>query len=151
MGGTTHKLRPSPYLLQVTSRTLFFPVWNYPPHTFRSERTLESHNLTGSDTGLVPSKFPSTKEKTACMTVDHARIMEQFSDLLHDSCLSMSKWCMEPKDIMFWIRISYPIHDELQDLLASLWMDLWVWLSLRRVMHGIGAICFTSLSKPVSK
>ena len=46
MGGTTHKLRPSPYLLQVTSRTLFFPVRNYPPHTFRSERTLESHNLT---------------------------------------------------------------------------------------------------------
>ena len=46
MGGTTHKLRPSPYLLQVTSRTLFFPVWNYPPHTFCSERTPESHNLT---------------------------------------------------------------------------------------------------------
>ena len=46
MGGTTHKLRPSPYLLQVTSQTLFFPVRNYPPHTFRSERTPESHNLT---------------------------------------------------------------------------------------------------------
>ena len=45
-GGTTHKLRPSPYLLQVTSRTLFFPVWNYPLHTFRSKRTPESHNLT---------------------------------------------------------------------------------------------------------
>ena len=45
-GGTTHKLRPSPYLLQVTSRTLFFPVQNYPPHTFHSERTPESHNLT---------------------------------------------------------------------------------------------------------
>ena len=58
MGGTTHKLRPSPYLLQVTSQTLFFPVQNYPPHTFRSERTPESHNLTvcnrhtGADTLL---------------------------------------------------------------------------------------------------
>ena len=46
MGGMTHKLRPSPYLLQVTSRTLFFPVWNYPPHTFRSKRTPERLNLT---------------------------------------------------------------------------------------------------------
>ena len=46
MGGTTHKLRPSPYLLQVTSRTLFFPVWSYSPHTFHSERIPESHNLT---------------------------------------------------------------------------------------------------------
>ena len=45
-GGTTHKLRPSPYLLQVTSQTLFFPVRNYSPHTFRSKRTPESHNLT---------------------------------------------------------------------------------------------------------
>ena len=46
MGGTTHELRPSPYLLQVTSWTLFFPVRNYSPHTFHSERTPESHNLT---------------------------------------------------------------------------------------------------------
>ena len=45
-GGTTHKLRPSPYLLQVTSQTLFFPVRNYSPHTFHSERIPESHNLT---------------------------------------------------------------------------------------------------------
>ena len=45
-GSTTHKLRPSPYLLQVMSRTLFFPVWNYSPHTFHSERIPESHNLT---------------------------------------------------------------------------------------------------------
>ena len=50
-GGTTHKLRPSPYLLQVTSQTLFFPVQNYSPHTFRSKRTMEGHNLT---TSLLP-------------------------------------------------------------------------------------------------
>ena len=48
-GCTTHKLRPSPYLLQVTSQTLFFPVQNYSPHTFHSERTPESHNLTPFD------------------------------------------------------------------------------------------------------
>ena len=46
MGGTTHKLRPSPYLLQVMSQTLFFPVKNYSLHTFCSKRIPESHNLT---------------------------------------------------------------------------------------------------------
>ena len=46
MGGTTHKLRPSPYLLQVTSRTLFFPVRSYSLHTFHSKGIPESHNLT---------------------------------------------------------------------------------------------------------
>ena len=46
MGGTTHKLRPSPYLLQVTSQTLFFPVQNYSLHPFHSKRIPESHNLT---------------------------------------------------------------------------------------------------------
>ena len=54
MGGTTHKVRPSPYLLQVMSRTLFFPVLSYPPHTFCSERAPESHNLT-VDSKLTPA------------------------------------------------------------------------------------------------
>ena len=36
------------------SWTLFFPVRNYSPHTFHSERILESHNLT-----LLPTvEFP---------------------------------------------------------------------------------------------
>ena len=46
MGSTTYKLRPSPYLLQVMSRTFFFPVLSYSLHTFHSKRIPEGHNLT---------------------------------------------------------------------------------------------------------
>ena len=53
-GSTTQKLRPSPYLLQVTSRTLFFPVRSYSLHTFHSERTPESHNLTHGRSVVSP-------------------------------------------------------------------------------------------------
>ena len=62
MGGTTHKLRPSPYLLQVTSRTLFFPVWNYSLHTFHSERTPDSHNLTAAN----PSQDHLDRARSIC-------------------------------------------------------------------------------------
>ena len=54
MGGTTHTLRPSPYLLQVMSQTLYIPVWNYSLHLFCSKRILETHNLT-VDSKLTPT------------------------------------------------------------------------------------------------
>ena len=79
MGGTTHKLRPSPYLLQVTSWTLFFPVRNYPPHTFHSERTPERHNLTFGNRsrldhmlylGLTPKFWLDTSNLILAMKVE---------------------------------------------------------------------------------
>ena len=54
MGGMTHMLRPSPYPLQVTSRTLYIPVQNYPPHLFRSKGIKETCNLT-VDSKLTPT------------------------------------------------------------------------------------------------
>ena len=92
-GGTTHKLRPSPYLLQVTSQTLFFPVRNYPPHTFCSERTLESHNLTVSlhvtpiinfhTTLLCPLTFPSnnTHSWKKCVQYDNIKCLSNLGFL----------------------------------------------------------------------
>ena len=54
MGGTTHTLRPSPYLLQVMSWTLYIPVQNYSLHLFCSERIMEGHNLT-VDSKITPT------------------------------------------------------------------------------------------------
>ena len=45
-GGTTHTLRPSPCLLQVTSQTLYISIQNYSPHLFHPKRILEVCNLT---------------------------------------------------------------------------------------------------------
>ena len=53
MGSTTQTLRPSPYLLQVTSQTLYIPVQNYSLHLFHSERIMESCNLTQCLTSMI--------------------------------------------------------------------------------------------------
>ena len=46
MGSTTHMLRPCPYLLQVTSWTLYFPVQNSTPHLFHPKNIRYFCNLT---------------------------------------------------------------------------------------------------------
>ena len=73
-------LRPSPYLLQVTSQTLFFPVWSYSPHTFRSERIPESHNLT-----LVQATWPGSNLFSPS-SASHNAFREILKSALADLC-----------------------------------------------------------------
>ena len=61
MGGTTHTLRPSPYLQRYSTRTSYFPIWISTLHLFRPERIGYSHNLTLThfSNGISPSHTPS--------------------------------------------------------------------------------------------